>query len=197
MEVIKTDFASTNDENSLISYLPGEDQGASAFHLGEILWHNGSSRLTRRTRHRFVGVIDKLHNLHKTFMNFMFPVGGYLSGITAQYLAPDPLRSDNMSARKIGGGRVLGSGRSLSPAVALQPKRNSSLLSPSTSSVSLNSSASTSHTSTEPQDLSSRVSLDQHDGAGAALGAASTSRLVCPICNEEMVRPRTALVGIH
>ncbi|MCJ1378629.1 carboxypeptidase Y-deficient [Xylographa soralifera] len=92
-----------------------------------------------------------------------------------------------MSGRTIGGGRVLGSGRSLSPAVALQPKRNSSLLSPSTSSVSLNSSASTSHTSTEPQDLSSRVSLDQHDGAGAVLGAASTSRLVCPICNEEMV----------
>ncbi|MCJ1292924.1 carboxypeptidase Y-deficient [Xylographa carneopallida] len=92
-----------------------------------------------------------------------------------------------MSSRKIGGGRVLGNGRSLSPAVALQPKRNSSLLSPSTSTVSLNSSASTSHTSTEPQDLSSRVSLDQHDGAGAALGAISTSRLVCPICNEEMV----------
>ncbi|MCJ1282206.1 carboxypeptidase Y-deficient [Xylographa opegraphella] len=92
-----------------------------------------------------------------------------------------------MSGRKIGGGRVLGSGRSLSPAVTLQPNRNSSLLSPSTSSVSLNSSASTSHTSTEPQDLSSRISLDQHDGAGAALGAASTSRLVCPICNEEMM----------
>ncbi|MCJ1478101.1 carboxypeptidase Y-deficient [Lambiella insularis] len=94
-----------------------------------------------------------------------------------------------MSGRKIGGGRVLGSGRSLSPATALQPKRNASLLSPSASSVSLNSSTSTSHTSTEPQDLSSRVSLDQSDGAGArgVLGALSSSRLVCPICNEEML----------
>ena len=91
-----------------------------------------------------------------------------------------------MSGRKLGGGRVLGSGRSLSPAVAALPKRNSALLSPSASSVSLNSSASTSHTSTEPQDLASRISLDQFDGASAAATAAS-SRLVCPICNEEMV----------
>lgn len=94
-----------------------------------------------------------------------------------------------MSGRKIGGGRVLGSGRSLSPAVALQPKRNSSLLSPSASSVSLNSSASTSHTSSEPQDLVSRISIDQSDGAGAIAAATAASRLACPICNEEMVRP--------
>ena len=93
-----------------------------------------------------------------------------------------------MSGRKLGGGRVLGSGRSLSPAAVIYPKRNSSLLSPSASSVSLNSSTSTSHTSTEAHDLSSRVSLDQNDGAGAVAVAAASSRLACPICNEEMVR---------
>ena len=90
-----------------------------------------------------------------------------------------------MSGRKLGGGRVLGNSNSLSPAAAVVPKRNSDLLSPSPSSISLDSSASTSHTSTEPQDLASRISLDQYDGGSAA--AAASSRLVCPICNEEMV----------
>lgn len=82
---------------------------------------------------------------------------------------------------------MLGSGRSLSPAAATPPpQRNSSLLSPTTSSVSLNSASSVSPQSTDTQDISSRVSLDQNDGSGAAAAAAS-SRLVCPICNEEMV----------
>ncbi|KAL9129429.1 MAG: hypothetical protein Q9217_002103 [Psora testacea] len=88
-----------------------------------------------------------------------------------------------MSARKLGGGRILGSGQSLSPAY---PPRNSSLLSPSTSSVSVNSS-STSQPSTDAQDLSSRVSLEQGDDNSAAAAAAASSRLVCPICNEEML----------
>ena len=88
-----------------------------------------------------------------------------------------------MSARKLGGGRVLGSGRSLSPAY---PPRNSSLLSPSASTVSVNSSSST-PPSTDPHDISSRISLDQSDGATAAATDAANSRLVCPICNEDMV----------
>ena len=87
-----------------------------------------------------------------------------------------------MSARKIGGGRILGSGRSLSPAY---PPRNSSLLSPSASTVSVSSSSST-QPSTDVQDISSRVSLDHNDGSNAATVVAA-SRLVCPICNEEMV----------
>lgn len=87
-----------------------------------------------------------------------------------------------MSARKIGGGRVLGSGRSLSPAY---PPRNSSLLSPSASTVSVSSSSST-PPSTDAQDISSRISLDQSDGGNVA-AAAANSRLACPICNEEMV----------
>lgn len=87
-----------------------------------------------------------------------------------------------MSARKLGGGRVLGSGRSLSPAY---PPRNSSLLSPTASSVSVSSS---SQPSTDAQDLSSRISLDQSDGDSAAAAAlAASTRLACPICNEEMV----------
>lgn len=77
---------------------------------------------------------------------------------------------------------MLGSGRSLSPA---HPPRNSSLLSPSASTVSVSSSAST-QPSTDPQDISSRISLDQSDGGNAAATAAD-SRLACPICNEDMV----------
>lgn len=92
-----------------------------------------------------------------------------------------------MSSRKLGGGRVLGSGRSLSPAVA--PKRNSSLLSPSESSASLNSEVSNSQVSSENQDISSRISLEIGDSTRAAEASAANSRLVCPICNEEMVGP--------
>ena len=89
----------------------------------------------------------------------------------------------DMSARKLGGGRVLGSGRSLSP---VYPARKSSLLSPTASSVSVSSS---SQPSTDAQDLSSRISLDQSDGDSAAAAAlAASTRLACPICNEEMVR---------
>ena len=88
---------------------------------------------------------------------------------------------------------MLGSGSSLSPNVPALPPRNSSLLSPSASSVSVNSSTSTSQQSTDTQDLSSRISLDQNDEHNAAVAAAST-RLICPICNEEMVRSGYDLV---
>ena len=118
-----------------------------------------------------------------------------------------------MSGRKLGGGRVLGSGANLSPSpsplakqrvpnaslqrngslqsdASLQP--NASLLSPSTSTVSLDSSraSSTPPTDNLDQDLASRISLEQGNALtsnGAAAVAAAGSRLVCPICNEEMV----------
>ncbi|KAI4155204.1 MAG: hypothetical protein LQ340_001157 [Diploschistes diacapsis] len=94
-----------------------------------------------------------------------------------------------MSTRKIGESRVLGSGRSLSPASSPQPKRTSSLLSPTASTTSLISSGSTAHTSPpDSQDLKSRVSLE-HNGNGnvnTAAAASASSRLACPICNEEM-----------
>ena len=94
------------------------------------------------------------------------------------------------SRRSLGGGRVLGSGKNLSPAISPQPpaqhRRNASFLSPSESSVSLSSQTSNSPASTaEPkEDISSKVLLGPSDNAAAS----ASSRLVCPICNEEMVR---------
>ncbi|CAF9935871.1 MAG: carboxypeptidase Y-deficient [Heterodermia speciosa] len=90
-----------------------------------------------------------------------------------------------MSSRKLGGGRVLGSGKGLVPASAAHPQRSSSLLSPSASSISVTSSTST-QPSTDAQDLSSRVSFEHHDennGTAVEVGP----RLACPICNEAMV----------
>jgi rabenosyn-5 len=87
---------------------------------------------------------------------------------------------------------VLGSGKNLSPAQAISPqppahhRRNASFLSPSESSVSLSSQTSNSPASTaEPrEDITSKVLLGPSDNAAAS----ASSRLVCPICNEEMVR---------
>ncbi|KAE8853994.1 hypothetical protein P3342_005862 [Pyrenophora teres f. teres] len=94
------------------------------------------------------------------------------------------------SRRSLGGGRVLGSGRNLSPAAASpQPaamhRRNASLLSPSESSVSLSSQTSNSPASTSEtrEDITSRVLI----GPGENAAARASNRLVCPICNEEMV----------
>jgi rabenosyn-5 len=93
------------------------------------------------------------------------------------------------SRRSLGGGRVLGSARNLSPAISPQPpahhRRNASFLSPSESSVSLSSQTSNSPASTaEPkEDITSKVLLGPTDNAAAS----ASSRLVCPICNEEMV----------
>lgn len=81
---------------------------------------------------------------------------------------------------------MLGSGKSLLPP---GPPRSSSLVSPSESTVSLPSSrdetASPLGTSPLPEtreDLLSAVSLE--NGGGVAAGS---SKLVCPICAEEMV----------
>ena len=97
-----------------------------------------------------------------------------------------------MAARRsLGGGRVLGSGKNLAPppSQSKAPVRNTGLLSPSVSSVSLSSQASSTPISTEHGDITSRVALDEHGSAQAA--AAASSRMVCPICNEEMVCSRT------
>lgn len=99
-----------------------------------------------------------------------------------------------MSRRIIGGGRVLGSGRTLGPPIP-PPKPTSSsplpthVLSPSASTLSLDTSESGRSTppSSDPQDIASRVSLD-HGGPDLSMAAAAaTDRLVCPICSEEMV----------
>ncbi|KAF2213258.1 hypothetical protein CERZMDRAFT_40188 [Cercospora zeae-maydis SCOH1-5] len=96
--------------------------------------------------------------------------------------------------RSLGGGRVLGSGKNLAPATPSSspaPPKNGqlaqrpALLSPSNSSISLSSRASSTPITTDTEDLTSRVALDTDGVAQAA--AAATNRMVCPICNEEMV----------
>lgn len=86
---------------------------------------------------------------------------------------------------------MLGSGKNLAPPVPARPGKQpiqqaSGLLSPSESSVSLSSqTSSTPPISAENEDITSRVALDGHGSAQAA--ATASSRMVCPICNEEMV----------
>lgn len=88
-----------------------------------------------------------------------------------------------MSSRKLGGGRILGSGKSLASPTPPAQQRNTSLITPSESTLSLNSSHSTSPLPNDSQDLSSRVSLEN----GRSTVTATSSKLLCPICSEEMV----------
>ncbi|KAI0188612.1 VAC1 protein [Xylaria flabelliformis] len=95
-----------------------------------------------------------------------------------------------MSGRKLGGGRVLGSGKGLAPPVspAVRRERATSPSAPSDSTRSLGSpAASLSPSTSSPlpdfaQDLTSNISL-----AGPSDVANASSKLVCPICNEEML----------
>ena len=90
------------------------------------------------------------------------------------------------SQRSLGGGRVLGTSKSLAPPTPQKAQvRSPDLLSPSESSVSLSSQTSSTPISTDHEDITARVALDDHSSAQAA--AAASSRMVCPICNEEMV----------
>ncbi|KAF7869893.1 hypothetical protein EAF04_004677 [Stromatinia cepivora] len=94
-----------------------------------------------------------------------------------------------MSGRKLGGGRILGSGKSLAPPTPPAQQRNSSFITPSESTLSLSSSHSTSPLATSPlpndsQDLTSRVSLE--NGRSSSV-TATGSKLLCPICSEEMM----------
>ncbi|KAI0804291.1 FYVE zinc finger protein [Xylaria sp. FL0064] len=95
-----------------------------------------------------------------------------------------------MSGRRLGGGRVLGSGKGLAPPMspAVRRERAMSLSAPSDSSVSADSpAASVSPGTSSPlpdfaQDLTSNISLAGPSNIGNA-----GSGLVCPICNEEML----------
>lgn len=99
------------------------------------------------------------------------------------------------SRRSLGGGRILGSSKTLSPAVAAsQRPGNNSLLSPSESSISLSSQTSSTPVSTDLEDISARVALDEH---GPSAAATASSKLMCPICNEEMVCGGNCLVQDH
>lgn len=94
-----------------------------------------------------------------------------------------------MRKRTLGEGRVLGSGRSLNPAAPTSSlQKDSRIHSPSPSSVSLNSQGAVSHMSVDTQDIVSRISLENGDSSISRVAAAAgSSRLACPICNEEMV----------
>ncbi|KAJ5692681.1 hypothetical protein N7462_002104 [Penicillium macrosclerotiorum] len=90
-----------------------------------------------------------------------------------------------MSRRTLGGGRVLGTPSALASAPSPQPKPR--VLSPTTSSVSLSSQTSASQFSSETQDLTSRISVENGGTSISAVPAAPGAQLSCPICNEEML----------
>ncbi|GAQ04102.1 hypothetical protein ALT_1423 [Aspergillus lentulus] len=93
-----------------------------------------------------------------------------------------------MSRRTLGGGRVLGTPNALAAAASTaSPQQKPSILSPSASSLSLSSQASASQFSSETQDLTSRISLENGATSISAAPAAAGAQLACPICNEEMV----------
>ncbi|ROV93182.1 hypothetical protein VMCG_08700 [Cytospora schulzeri] len=105
-----------------------------------------------------------------------------------------------MSGRKLGGGRILGNGKGLAPPGAPQahaqaqaprpratsPYAHSDASSTDQYSTSQNSisppSSSTPVPDFGPQDLASRISI-----GGPSNGGTSSTRLVCPICEEEML----------
>ncbi|KAK4129956.1 hypothetical protein BT67DRAFT_250232 [Trichocladium antarcticum] len=101
-----------------------------------------------------------------------------------------------MSGRKLGGGRVLGSGKGLAPPPSVHvhghaPRASSPFAPSDASTVSFQSRNSTpvsvSPSSSSPlpdfsQDLTSNVTV-----AGPSNGASSGNKLACPICEEEMV----------
>ncbi|KAK1981506.1 FYVE zinc finger protein [Colletotrichum cereale] len=94
-----------------------------------------------------------------------------------------------MSGRKLGGGRILGSGKGLAPPTppAVQGhRRTPSPFAPSESTLSINSSSASPPVSSPlpdfAQDLASNVSV-----GGPSRTAAASSKLVCPICEEEML----------
>lgn len=85
--------------------------------------------------------------------------------------------------RTLGKARVLGTPRNSSPAIP-DHLRNNALLSPSASSLSLNSQVSTSKSSNEDNDIAAAVAQQAKDESAVAPAPA---RLVCPICGEDMV----------
>ena len=103
-----------------------------------------------------------------------------------------------MPPRTLGGGRVLGNANAYTPAAALsspQPSNHKRVLSPTTSSISLGSQASASQfSSSETQDLTSRISLENGETSISAAPAAAGAQLACPICSEEMVRGIFSLI---
>ncbi|KAH8168604.1 FYVE zinc finger domain-containing protein [Sarocladium implicatum] len=92
-----------------------------------------------------------------------------------------------MSGRKLGGGRILGSGKGLAPPAPAVAPRAISPFAPSESTVSIASSSLSPPASSglpDPgQDIGATISV----GAQPKDGGADTGTLVCPICSDEMV----------
>lgn len=62
-----------------------------------------------------------------------------------------------------------------------------SLISPSTSSVSINSQLSTSRSSVDENDISSIITAQARSSKDNVVAASASTRLVCPICTDEML----------
>ncbi|KAG6025231.1 hypothetical protein E4U41_001589 [Claviceps citrina] len=95
-----------------------------------------------------------------------------------------------MSARRLGGGRVLGSGRGLAPPTPppTAPRSISPLPPPSESTISIGSVSLSPPVSGGLPDLGRDIGSSISVGAqGKDHAAGSTAALVCPICSEEMV----------
>ncbi|KAM3486201.1 hypothetical protein MY8738_000703 [Beauveria namnaoensis] len=90
-----------------------------------------------------------------------------------------------MSGRKLGGGRILGSGKGLAPP-SVAP-RASSPLAPSESTVSIGSSSLSPPISGSLPEIGHDIGSSISVGAQPKAGLSSDGGLVCPICNEEMV----------
>ncbi|KAH7241828.1 FYVE zinc finger-domain-containing protein [Fusarium tricinctum] len=95
-----------------------------------------------------------------------------------------------MSGRKLGGGRVLGSGKGLAPPTPpiTNAPRVASPLAASESSISIASSSISPSTSGIPPDIQGPdIGNSISVGAQGKGGPADRGALVCPICNEEMM----------
>ena len=119
-----------------------------------------------------------------------------LQQLTDEFLHVSQRIPTMSSGRILGRGRVLGNARNVPSSTASssqpangtpKPHRPTDFLSPSGSSVSLNSQISSASPAVngigDVQDIGSKVSLAQN--GQAAVGAGDS--LVCPICNEKMV----------
>lgn len=94
-----------------------------------------------------------------------------------------------MSGRKLGGGRILGNGKGLAPPTPPSSAlRVGSPLAPSESTVSIGSSSMSPPASSEMPDLDQTIGVSITVGASGKGGPVDAGGLVCPICNEEMVR---------